>query len=143
MKPTKLQSSAHSLASVTEMWRLLCDVERWAEMLPTMTSVEAMQTAGPPAAGSRYRVRQPGLAPAVYEITEWHPQEGFVWAACTVGLVTTARHAISGVETGSQLELEIEWSGPLSPIIRRFYGRKALQMIETEATTFAHLANVD
>lgn len=143
MTRTKLHSSAHSPASVSEIWRLLCDVEHWAEMLPTITSVEAMQAAGPPAAGSRYRVRQPGLATAVYKITEWHPQEVFVWAARTVGLVTTARHAISEVETGSQLELEIEWSGPLSPIIRRFYGRKALQMIETEATTFAHLANVE
>lgn len=125
------------------MWRLLCDVERWPEVLPTITSVEAMQTAGPPAVGSRYRVRQPGLATAVYEITKWHPDAGFVWAARAVGLVTTARHAISEVETGSQLELEIEWSGPLSPIIGYFYGSKALQMIETEAETFARLAHAE
>lgn len=138
-----LHSSADSAADVGEMWRLLSDVERWPELFATMTSVEAMQTTGPPTVGSRYRVRQPGLAPAVYEITEWHPDEGFVWVARAVGVVTTARHAISEVEAGSLLELEIEWSGPLSHVIRRLYGVKAQQMIETEAETFARLANVE
>lgn len=141
MTQTILHSSASSSASGVEMWRLLCDVERWPELLPTMTSVEAMQTEGAPELGSRYRVRQPGLPSAVYEITEWRPDEGFVWAAHSVGVVTTARHVILPLETGSQVELEIEWSGPLSKAIRRVYGAKALRMIEIEAQTFARLSH--
>ena len=44
---------------------------------------------------------------------------------------------------GSRLDLSLEWSGPLARLLELLIGRKARGMVETEAETFARLAEQD
>lgn len=59
-------------ARPSDVWRTVSDVARWAEVLPTMDAVDRVGEPGVVAVGSRFRVRQPGLATAVYTVTQWH-----------------------------------------------------------------------
>nr|BFF27099.1 hypothetical protein GCM10025732_50640 [Glycomyces mayteni] len=64
-----------------EVWAVMSELDRWAELLPTVGGVERLSGPGPIDVGARFRVAQPGLATAVYEVTEWRPGQGFTWAA--------------------------------------------------------------
>ena len=135
-----ITAESTSSAGCERLWSLVSDVEKWPEMLPTVTSVRALGPSGPVDRGSRFEVRQPGLAKAVWEVTEWQPGRGFGWVARSPGVVTTATHQVSAAGAGSRLDLTLEWSGPLAPVVRRFYGGRAARMVALEATTFADLA---
>ncbi len=124
------------------LWSLVSDVERWPEMLPTVTSVRPLGPDQPNRTvecGSRFELRQPGLATAVWTVTEWQPGRRFSWLARFPGAVTTATHEVSATARGCRLELTLDWSGPLAPLVRRFYGARVARMLEVEANTFAHL----
>lgn len=135
-------------ASSERLWALVSDIERWAEMLPTVTSVRAVgstgsdgsiQAVGTIGTGSRFEVRQPGLASAVWEVTEWRAGR-FSWMSRSPGVVTTATHSVCATGLGSRLDLTLEWGGWLAPVVRRIYGGRVAGMVELEAQTFANLA---
>lgn len=128
-------------ASADRLWSLVGDVTAWGEMLPTITSVRRLDAEdGPVGLGARFTVRQPGLPSAVYEIVEWSPGHSFTWVARSPGLVTTAGHVIEAEGAGSRLRLSVEWTGPLSGLVRLLIAGKARRMVESEAETFADLA---
>ena len=131
---------AESAAPVERLWDVVSDVGAWPEILPTFTSVRHVGGPNPTALGSRYEVRQPGLATAVYEVTEWEPGRAFTWAARSPGVTTTASHTTSPTSSGSRVDLAIEWTGPLAQVVRLLLGSKARRMMHTEGTTFAQLA---
>lgn len=135
-----LQSSVRSSADVATLWAVVSDVQRWGERLPTVTSVRSLSPEAPIGVGSRFEVRQPRLATAVYEVTEWSPGESFTWMARRVGVTTIACHQVTADGSGSRLDLALEWSGPLGPIVRRVLSRTGQRYIDVEATTFARLA---
>jgi len=63
-------------ASPAAIWQVLADVERWPTWTPTVLEVEPLTSNGHKAGlkvGARYRVVQPKLRPAVYEVTECAP----------------------------------------------------------------------
>jgi hypothetical protein len=92
------------------------------------------------AVGSRYEVRQPGLPKAVWEVTDWRPGSSFTWVSTSPGIRSEAVHTVTADVEGSTLDLSLQWSGPLAWLLERLLGRKARGMVETEATTFARLA---
>jgi hypothetical protein len=108
-------------------------------MLPTMLEVSQLG-AGPVGVGTRFRVRQPGLPPAVYSITQWEPGRGFVWESSSPGVRTTASHEVSACGAGSRLALGITWTGPLAGVVRLLLGSKARRMVEQEADAFVRQA---
>jgi uncharacterized membrane protein len=60
------------------VWAATLDVENWPQWTPTVTRVAAL-SAGLPTVGSRYRVRQPLQAEAVWEVAELEVGKRFVW----------------------------------------------------------------
>lgn len=127
-------ASSAPAASPDRLWALVSDLPAWDEMLPTIDSVRRLDAEeGPIGVGSRFTVSQPGLPTAVYEVTEWSPGRSFAWVA-------TASHAVEHHGTGSRLSLSIEWTGPLAGLARLLLRRKSRRMVESEAETFAHLA---
>lgn len=122
------------------LWELVGHIERWPPLLPTVTSVKPLTDGDACAVGSRFEVRQPGLAKAEWEVTKWEPGRGFTWASRSLAVVTTATHEITANGSGSRLTLTLDWSGPLAPLVRRVYGRRVRAMVELEAATFARLA---
>lgn len=127
-------------APPAEVWRLVSDVSRWPEFLPTIDAVELLGESGVVGVGSKFRVRQPGLPSAVYSVTEWHEGRGFTWEARSGGVRTIATHTITALGTGSHVELSIDWKGALAGLIGMVYGKRAGRMVNTEADTFARLA---
>ena len=121
------------------MWALASDVEHWGDRLPTVDSVRRLSS-GPKVVGSRYEVRQPGLPKAVWEVTDWQPGSSFTWVSSSPGIRSEAVHTVTADADGSRLDLSLQWSGPLAWLLERLIGRKAQGMVETEATTFARLA---
>ncbi len=127
-------------ADPSRVWAFVSDVVHWGDLLPTMQQVERLDGAGPITVGSRFRVVQPGLPKATYEITHWDPERGFTWAARSPGIHTTASHWLTKTEEGTHLLLGLHWSGPLAGVTRRLLGGKVEGKIVQEADTFVELA---
>ncbi len=134
-----IRATARSAASPDRLWSLASDVERWGDRLPTVNSVRPLGT-GPTGVGSKFEVRQPGLPKAVWEVTDWPQGRSFTWVSTSPGVRSTAVHTVHDDGGGSTLDLSLEWSGPLARVLELLIGRKARGMVETEAETFARLA---
>ena len=134
-----IQATARCDAGPDRLWSIASDVERWGDRLPTVDSVRPLGS-GPPSVGSKYEVRQPGLPKAVWEVTDWQEGRSFTWVSSSPGIRSTATHTVHEDEGGSRLELSLDWSGPLAPVLNLLIGRKARGMVEVEADTFARLA---
>ena len=137
-----IRATAGSAATPDRLWSLASDVERWGDRLPTVDSVRPLGS-GHTGVGSRYDVRQPGLPKAVWEVTDWQQGRSFTWVSTSPGIRSTAVHAVQADGDGSRLDLSLEWSGPLARLLELLIGRKARGMVETEAETFARLAERD
>jgi hypothetical protein len=137
-----IQATARSAASPDRLWAIAGDVERWGDRLPTVDSVRPLGS-GPTGVGSTFEVRQPALPKAVWRVTDWQQGRSFTWVSTSPGIRSTAVHTVQGDGDGSRLDLSLEWSGPLAPILELLIGRKARGMVETEADTFARLAERD
>jgi hypothetical protein len=121
------------------LWSIASDVEHWGERLPTVTSVRPLGKE-PTRVGSRFEVRQPGLPKAVWEVTDWQQGRSFTWVSTSPGTRSTAVHTVQNDGSGSRLDLSLEWFGPLARILELLIARRARGMVETEAETFARLA---
>lgn len=67
--PAQISVTFDVQASADRVFSVLQDVERWPEWTATMTAVKKMDD-GPLVVGSKVRVRQPKLLPAVWLVTE-------------------------------------------------------------------------
>lgn len=126
-------------ADPSRVWDVVGDVDRWAELLPTVTRV-VPQTEGGPRVGSRYALTQPGIPPLVYEITGWEPGARFVWVARAPGVRTVGVHQVEQAPGGTLLRLGLRWEGPLARLVRLFFGRRTRSYVEQEADAFTTLA---
>ena len=119
-------------APVEQVWEVLCEVERWPEWAPTVTSVRRLDD-GPLAVGSRVRVEQPRIPPTVYVVTELRPSRSFTWVATGPGVRTTARHVLEELGTGgTRVRLTVEQVGPVGVVMGRFYRRHTDRYLTAE-----------
>jgi uncharacterized membrane protein len=115
------------------VWAVLRDVERWPEWTPTVTTVTPLDR-GPLAVGSRARIRQPKLLPAIWRVTALEEGRSFSWATRTAGVRVTARHWVEPAPGGSRATLAIEFSGLLGPIVARLTRRMCEGYLALEAS---------
>jgi uncharacterized protein YndB with AHSA1/START domain len=108
----------------------LCDVERWPEWTASMTSVQRLDD-GPLAVGSRARVRQPKLSPAVWRVVALDAQS-FTWITENPGVRTIGRHSVDAREDGCEVTLEIQFTGLLAALIGRLYGKRCQEYLTME-----------
>ena len=133
-----VEHRATSKAAPEQVWAVISDVDAWPEVLPTVNRVERDGPAAPHAVGSAYYVEQPKLRRARWEVTEWKPGRAFTWTSSTPGLSMIATHEVSATPSGgTEIVLGMHWSGLLSGLLWRLYGRRARSYIETEAAAFA------
>jgi uncharacterized membrane protein len=117
----------------SRVWSTLLDVERWPEWTSSVTSIQRMEV-GPISMGSRVRILQPRLRPAVWCVTSLDENRRiFAWTTRAFGIKIIGRHQLEAVKNYTRLILSIEYSGPLKAIAARFYGDLSRDYIAREA----------
>jgi uncharacterized membrane protein len=119
-------------ASAERVFSVLQDVERWPEWTSTMTTVKKMDD-GPLVVGSKVRVRQPQLLPAVWLVTGLEKNRVFTWGTRSPGIQITGDHRIESVGTSSRVTLSLEIRGPLGSLVSRLFRGLNKRYIATEA----------
>ena len=115
------------------VWSVISEVERWPEWTPTMQQVQRLDD-GPFAIGSRARIRQPRGPVAIWTVIVLEAGRYFEWHSATPGLRQVAGHRVEPIASrGSRVTLSFNWSGPLAPIVRLFFGKLARSYVQTEA----------
>lgn len=101
---------------VERAWEVMADLRRWPEWTASISHVEPLD-AQPAAAGSRFRVRQPGLPAAVWTVTRWEPPRGFVWESRAPGAHMVAEHWLEANASGCMLTLRLTCGGPVGRLV--------------------------
>jgi uncharacterized membrane protein len=115
------------------VWAVLLDVERWPEWTTSVSRIQRVEV-GPVTLGSRVRIWQPRLRPAVWQVTSLDDRRRiFAWTTHNFGVKIIGRHHVETLRNISRLCLSIHYSGPLSAIVTRFYGNLSRDYITREA----------
>lgn len=114
------------------VWRILADVEKWRDWTPTIVEVNPL-TEGGLRVGARYRVVQPGLRPAVYEVTGCTSKESFTWIQKLAGGELIADHRIVTRDGATEVELSFSSKGLLANVATMMFTKKIRESVATEA----------
>jgi carbon monoxide dehydrogenase subunit G len=120
-------------ASPTAIWEVLTDVERWPMWTPTVLSVEPVTRDGFKV-GAKYRVTQPKIKPAIYEVTERIPHEAFTWVQKAPGATMIAEHRLTAFDgSGTEVELAFATKGLLGALAGSLNAKLIAEYVKTEA----------
>lgn len=120
-------------ASPTAIWEVLTDVERWPMWTPTVLSVEPVTREGF-RVGAKYRVTQPKIKPAIYEVTERVPHEAFTWVQKAPGATMIAEHRLTAFDgSGTEVELAFATKGLLGALAGSVNAKLIAEYVKTEA----------
>ena len=114
------------------VWAVIADVERWPEWTPTVTRIRRLDR-GPFVVGSRARVQQPKLPPAIWRVTELHEGRSFTWVSRSPGVCVIAEHGVEATGTGARATLSIRFTGWLGPLVARLTRRLTERYLALEA----------
>jgi Polyketide cyclase / dehydrase and lipid transport len=107
--------------SPARVWSVLLDVERWPEWTTSVTRVQRMDI-GQLTLGSRTRVWQPKLLPAVWQVTSLDERRHiFAWTTHPFGFKIVGRHQVEAVGAHSRVTLSLNYSGMLGAVLARIY----------------------
>lgn len=124
----------------SSVWAVLVDVAQWPQWTPTVTRVQRLE-AGPLALGSRTRIKQPKLLPAIWQVTELDENAGlFTWAAHSPGVVITARHLLKDAPAGTLATFSLRISGLAAPLVSLLLDGLSRQYVATEAYSLKALS---
>jgi len=119
--------------SPARVWSVLLDVERWPDWTTSVTKVQRMDV-GRLTLGSRTRIWQPRLMPAVWRVTSLDEKRHiFAWTTHTFGINIIARHQVEPVGAHSRVTLSLDFSGFLGAIMARIYRDLNWDYISREA----------
>jgi hypothetical protein len=126
------------------VWNVLADVEHWNKWTPTVVEIKALDGNGL-RVGSHFRVVQPKLRPAIYEVTEFVPSQRFTWAQKVLGGAMIADHRIAPFSGGSEVELSFTAKGFAANMVANLFSRTIRQYVAAEAKSLKrhcdHLAS--
>ncbi|HEY6329436.1 MAG TPA: SRPBCC family protein [Blastocatellia bacterium] len=111
---------------------VLLDVERWPDWTPSVSSIQRLDD-GPLTIGSRAKIRQPKLMPAIWQVTELESGKRFAWVTRSPGVQIKGDHVVDRDGDGSRVTLSLQYSGLLAPILARFYRGLSERYLSLEA----------
>ena len=118
MTPLSFSKSIDINAAPDAVLAVMSDVERWPEWTASVTSITRLDS-GPFAIGSRARIRQPKLPPALWTVSAIEPGRSFTWISKGPGILVTAHHSIDPRAGGSRVTLSIRYKGLLAKLVAR------------------------
>ena len=86
-------------APADRVWEVMTDFTRWKEWTPTVTRIDALD-ADMLRVGSRARILQPKLPPAMWRLTAVSTHD-FTWVSKSPMVTVTARHHIEALDSSS------------------------------------------
>jgi uncharacterized membrane protein len=128
----RFETTVAIAAPPDRIWSTWLDVERWPDWTASVDSAQRLDD-GELGVGSRVRIKQPKLRPAVWEVTELDPDRSFVWQARSGGLTMLASHVIERAAGGVTVRLTFELTGFLSGLFGRLMGGRIRTYLATEA----------
>ncbi|MBO0910542.1 MAG: SRPBCC family protein [Acidobacteria bacterium] len=132
MKPMRMVERFVTMAPPEHIWRILAEVEHWPSWTSTMLEIRAVGNSELKV-GARYRVIQPKLPPAVYEVIECTPNRVFAWVNRFPGATTVADHRLVPLHGGTEVELSVSSEGLLANIVGMMFSRLIREYVSTEA----------
>lgn len=114
------------------VWRVLADVEHWRDWTPTVIEIKPLGGTRLER-GARYRVVQPKLRPAIYEVTEYVPDQRFTWQQRFAGGALIADHRMTSFDGETEVELSFSSQGLLANIVATLFSKTIVQYVATEA----------
>jgi hypothetical protein len=108
-------------ASLQLVSSVIADIERWPEWTPSVSRVRKLSP-GPLQVGSRVRIHQPKLPPALWRVTEIQPNSGFTSVSTAPGVKVTAQHIVEPIANGCRVTLSIRYEGLFGPLLARWTG---------------------
>ncbi|MFL5494620.1 MAG: SRPBCC family protein [Gemmatimonadales bacterium] len=115
---TQFSTTVEIPALPDRVWAVLSDIERWPEWTPTVSRVQRLEQ-GPLVVGSRARIRQPHLPPAVWQVTQLVEGREFTWVTRSPGVRVTARHGLEPSGRGTRATLSLQYAGVLGALVAR------------------------
>lgn len=125
--------------SPEDVWRLFVDLERWPQMTKSMREVRRLDS-GPLRVGSEAVVRQPGLPPTRWRVTELEPGHSFTWESAAGGVTTVGSHIVKADGQRAMITLTLSQHGPLAGVLGVLVGRRARRYVSMEAEGFRRTA---
>src|SRR5215469_11485086 len=119
-------------ASPHVVWSVLADVEHWCDWTPTVTEVKALNGTGLKV-GAKYRVVQPKLRPATYQVTEYVPNPRFIWVQKFAGGALIADHRVAASDGSTRVELSFFSKGLVANVVGSLFSRTIRDYVATEA----------
>lgn len=113
---TNFSTSISIAAPPARVWQVLTEVEQWPEWTPSMQKLERLDPQ-PFGEGSRVRIQQPKLQPAIWTVTKCEPGKAFVWVSQNPGIVVAGLHSIEPIPEGSKVTLSVRFNGFLAPLV--------------------------
>jgi polyketide cyclase/dehydrase/lipid transport protein len=136
----RYETSTTTPAEPDRLWAVLSDVEKWPEWIEVYEEVRRAET-GPLALGARAHVKQRGLAPGDWTVTELEEGSVFVWESGQSGVRLLGRHVVDAEPGGgSRLTLRFEMTGALSGLMGALLGRKVRRYVDLECARLAAVA---
>jgi carbon monoxide dehydrogenase subunit G len=114
------------------VWRILADVEDWNTWTPTILEIKPLSNKGL-TVGAHYRVRQPKLGSAVYEVTDCVPNQKFTWVRKFPGGAMVADHHLMSKNAETEVELSFSSSGLFANFVAALFSRMIREYVATEA----------
>lgn len=121
MIQTDFSRTAEIDAPTDLVWSVMADVERWPQWTDSISRVKCL-SAGPLHIGTRVRIHQPKLPPALWRVTELNPGSSFTWISRAPGVRVTAQHTAESSASGTRVDLSIRYEGLLGPLLARWTG---------------------
>lgn len=127
-------------ASPESVWRVLADVEHWRDWTPTVAEIKPVGNNGL-TVGARYRVVQPKLRPAIYEVTDCVPNQAFTWVQKLPGGAMIADHRLFSRDGATEVELSFTSKGLLANIVGKIFSKMISDYVATEAKSLKTLCD--
>lgn len=128
----RIERTVDVAAPPETVWAVMTDVERWPEWTGSVRRAAILDGAdfGP---GCRVRLRQPGFAPAVWQVTGFDPPRSFTWESRSLGTRAVGSHRVAANGRGSTVTLAVELEGWLIRVLAPWIASVSRRFVEMEA----------
>jgi hypothetical protein len=114
-------------------WAALTAVTTWPRWTRSIREVRPLD-GDELAPGHRFRIRQPGMPPLVWRVSEVRAGESFTWETRSPGVRTAGFHRLTANPDGTtQITVGVEQTGPLAGLLDALTGGRTRRFLAWEA----------